>query len=116
MEEIKTEEYSVVYDPNTATICCKGSLLLNGSDEYAPILQLLNKVAEQQVDTLTLDLRALEFLNSSGINTMTRFVINVRNNKNSPSLVTIGDESVPWQVRLLRNLQRLMPSLTLNLE
>jgi hypothetical protein len=117
MEEIKTEEYSVVYDPSTATICCKGSLLLNGADEYAPILQLLNKVAERQVDTLTLDLRALEFLNSSGINTVTRFVINVRNNKNSSfSLVTIGDESVPWQVRLLKNLQRLMPSLTLNFE
>lgn len=116
MEEIKTEEYSVVYDPNTATICCKGSLLLNGADEYAPILQLLNKAAEQQVDTLTLNLRELEFLNSSGINTMTRFVINVRNSKQSPSLIAIGDESVPWQVRLLKNLQRLMPNLTLSIE
>ncbi len=113
--EITTEDYRVHYDPENATVTCCGSFLLSGSEEYAPILQLLNSAAEQQVNKLTLDLRELEFLNSSGINTLTKFVINVRNRQNL-ELTVLGYENIPWQVRLLKNLQRLMPSLVMQLE
>lgn len=113
--EIKTDDYHIAYDKEQATVTCKGSLLLSGSDEYAPILELLIQAATQQNEQLTLDLRPLEFLNSSGINTLTKFVINVRNRQNL-QLIGLGYEEIPWQVRLLRNLQRLMPDLQLNLE
>ncbi|EIJ41505.1 hypothetical protein BegalDRAFT_0589 [Beggiatoa alba B18LD] len=113
--QIKTDDYDITFDATTHVIICKGSLLLSGSDEYAPLLELMNQAAEQPIEELTLDVRGLEFLNSSGINTMTKFVINVRNKKNL-QLAVIGYEQVPWQVRLLKNLQRLMPTLTLQLE
>jgi len=113
--DIKTDDYQVAYNPETSLVICKGSFLLSGTEEYAPILDLLNSAAEQQKEKLILDLRELEFLNSSGINTLTKFVINVRN-KETLNLVVEGHEHIPWQVRLLKNLQRLMPALVLKLE
>jgi hypothetical protein len=114
--DITTQDYRVTYDQDSATVSCAGSFLLSGAEEYAPILQLLNDAAEQrQGNDLTLDLRNLEFLNSSGINTFTKFVIGVRN-KQSVRLNVRGIENIPWQVRLLKNLQRLMPALIMQLD
>lgn len=113
--EIKTDEYSVIYNSDTATVICKGSFLLSSAEEYAPILQFLNTAVEQQPKQLTLDVKDLEFLNSSGINMFTKFVIGIRKNTGM-QLIALGYNEIPWQVRLLKNLQRLLPTLQLKLE
>lgn len=116
--EIKGDKYSITYDHTAATVICKGSLLLNGAKEYEPVLQLFNLAAEQQqTKSLILDLRELKFLNSSGINMMTKFVIHVSDIK--PLMIDlsmIGDKKIAWQDKLAKNLQRLMPGLRVNLE
>jgi hypothetical protein len=61
---------------------------------------------------LTLDLKALEFLNSTGIRAMAKLVLQVREHEGM-SLEIIGDQGIPWQNKLLKNLQRLMPQLIL---
>ncbi|HID99270.1 MAG TPA: hypothetical protein EYP59_03145 [Thiotrichaceae bacterium] len=116
--EIKTEKYNVIYNSEIAKMTFKGSLLLNGAKEYEPILQLLNMAAEQQQpNTLTIELRDLRFLNSSGINMMTKFVINVCDIKTLElGLVIVGDKKIAWQEKLSKNLRRLMPSLVVKLE
>lgn len=110
--EIKADDYAVHYEEKDKTLYFKGSFMMNGAEEYAPVLNLLKQVADKHVngDPLTLDLQALEFLNSSGINTITKFVIYARNLE-SLNLVIQGSLHVIWQVRLLKNLQRLMKSL-----
>ncbi|HEY9742495.1 MAG TPA: hypothetical protein V6C90_18575 [Coleofasciculaceae cyanobacterium] len=113
--EIKTGDYSVCYDPVTETVICQGSLRLSGTEEYAPIVQLLNNLADKDPPTLTLNLRQLEFLNSSGINIISKFVIKVRQ-KGNIQMVVKASKSIPWQGKSLKNLQRLMPSLQLELE
>jgi hypothetical protein len=113
--EIKTEDYSVTHNSETATVVCKGSLLLSSAEEYMPILQLLNNAAEQNPTAFTLDVKELEFLNSSGINMFTKFVIGVRK-KTDWQITAVGYEDIPWQVRFLKNLQRLLPALTIKLE
>ena len=113
--EIKTEDYTIAYDKATATVTCEGSLRLNGMAEYEPIVQLLVGVAELEPPTITLNLCNLEFLNSSGINVLSKFVIKVRQKKNI-QMVVCGSKSIPWQGKSLKNLQRLMPSLTLELQ
>lgn len=113
--EIKTEDYNIYYDDETKTISFHGSLRLSGMDEYAPIVQILNDLAEQQPPVITLNLRELEFLNSSGISMLSKFVIKVRQKKEI-TMVVQGSKGIPWQGKSLKNLQRLMPSLTLELE
>lgn len=109
--EIKTDEYSIYYDPETATVFFRGMLRLNGIEEYQPVIDLLNKIAEQSTE-FTLDLRQLEFLNSSGISMLSMFAIQMRQKPNV-QLTLLGASRIAWQMRSLRNLQRLMPSLQL---
>lgn len=84
-------------------------------EEYAPIVDLLNEVTESSPNMITLDLRKLEFLNSSGINIISKFVIKVRQLKNIQITIQ-GSKQIPWQGKSLKNLQRLMPSMHLELE
>jgi len=115
MEEIKGENYSVSYDQDSTTVHCKGSFRLRGADEYDPIITLLTSIVDEEPEHITLDLRELEFLNSSGINMLSKFVINVRK-KGSSALTVKGSESYPWQNKSLKNLQRLMPNLELDVQ
>jgi hypothetical protein len=112
--EIKTEDYSIWYDSVTETAIFQGSLRLSGMEEYAPIVKLLNDLVESEPPKITLNLRELEFLNSSGINVLSKFVINVRQ-KESMQMIVQGSKNIPWQSKSLKNLQRLMPSLQLEL-
>ena len=113
--EIRTENYSIYYDKLTQTAIFNGSLRLSGMEEYDPIVKLLNEVADTQPSTITLNLRELDFLNSSGINVLSKFVIKVRQ-KGNIHMVVLGSNNVPWQGKSLKNLQRLMPSLDLLLD
>src|SRR5262245_12725431 len=114
MKEIIQDEYRVTYDPATATVVCIGSFRLRG-EEYAPILEILLEAANAAHDTLTVDMSALAFLNSSGINTLSNFVLRMRRQKSS-HLVVEGSERYPWQKKSLSNLQRLLPDLQLKLK
>lgn len=113
--EIKTEDYNVKYDETSQSIIFDGSLRLNGSAEYTSISELLSSVAEREPEMIILDLRELSFLNSSGISMLSKFVIDVRKRKNI-QMAVIGATKNPWQNKSLKNLQRLMPSLKLELE
>jgi len=80
-------------------------------EEYQPVMELLLSAIGQS-PILTLNLRELEFLNSSGISMLSMFVVKVRE-KGSVQMVLQGSNKVLWQTKSLKNLQRLMPSLKL---
>ena len=115
IKEYQTEDYSVEYDSETATVILKGSLRLSGLEESNPVVKLLNDVMAIEPETITLNLRELEFLNSSGINMLSKFVIKVRQKKNI-HLIILASSRVPWQGKSLKNLQRLMPTLELEVQ
>jgi hypothetical protein len=118
MQQIKDEKYQVSYDSSNATIILDGSLLLNGASAYAPILDLLKQAAKEQAPKqLTIDIRGLKFLNSSGINMMTKFVMYVSDVEALElELIFVAWQHVAWQEKLVINLARLMPSLQSKLE
>ena len=110
--EIIGDEYQLIYDQATTTITIQGTLRLRGITEYNHISQLLNDIAVQKPDTITLDLRELRFINSSGINILFKFVVRIRDLKSS-NLVVRGSTRVPWQQKSLNNLPRLMADVQL---
>jgi hypothetical protein len=114
MLEIEGEEYRVTYDPGAATLTFEGTLRLQGMAAYAPITELLDGAVEAAHEVITLDVRGLKFLNSSGINILFRFVIRTRDRAKS-QLVVRGTSRVFWQTKSLRNMQRLMPGLELEM-
>ena len=113
--DITHDDYQVNYDEASAVITCHGSFRLRGGDEYKPILDLLISAADAKPDTLTLDVRELEFLNSSGINTLSKFILQVRKNKASQVIIK-GSSAYPWQQKSLSNFQKLLPTLQMEIE
>ncbi|MEY3299735.1 MAG: hypothetical protein RLZZ597_2995 [Cyanobacteriota bacterium] len=112
LQDIHGEEYVVRYDALTSTIFFEGSLSLPNIEDFEPVVNLLNAALDSAPPRLTLNLGQLEFLNSSGISILSRFVIKVRG-QSETTLMLKGSEAIIWQKRSLRNLQRLMPSLEL---
>lgn len=114
MDEIKTDDYRVWYEPESVTVNFQGLLRENGIADYKPIEKLLNDAVAQEPEAITMNLRELEFLNSSGMSVLSRFVINMRKKK-TIQLVVRGSATIPWQKKSLGNWQRLMPSLQMDL-
>ena len=113
--DIVHDDYEVHYNAATATVICQGSFRLRGMEEYAPIVQVLTAAADAQPTTLTLDLRTLQFLNSSGINMLAKFVLHARQ-YHATQVVMKGSHRFPWQEKSLKNFQRLLPGLQLEIE
>jgi len=102
--DIKTNEYRVWNDG--ATIHYEGTMRLSGTDAYAPILDLMQQVLAASPDAIVLDLTELEFLNSSGINLLAKFTIEVRKRPDT-KLAVKGSTRIPWQSKSLPNLKKL---------
>ncbi|MEB3163743.1 MAG: hypothetical protein VKK80_10980 [Prochlorothrix sp.] len=112
--EIKSEDYQARYEPTEGRVEIFGILRLSGLPEYQPIMDLLLQAVEAH-SKLTVDLSKLEFLNSSGISMLSMFVVQVRG-KGTIDLTIQGSSQIFWQTKSLKNLQRLMPSLILQID
>ncbi|MBC7905384.1 MAG: hypothetical protein H7Y60_01385 [Rhodospirillaceae bacterium] len=109
---VSGEQYSVEWDAPTRTAALKGILRLNGLEEYGPIARFLSSAVPE--GKMTLDVRSLEFLNSSGIAMLSKFVIEIRNRK-TVDLNVVGSTAISWQGKSLANLCKLMPSLKMEI-
>ena len=102
--EIKTAEYNVWTEG--AIIHYEGTLRLSGTDAYQPILDMMQTVLAEKPQTVVLDLTQLEFLNSSGINLLAKFTIELRKLPEI-GMKVLGSTLIPWQATSLPNLQKL---------
>jgi hypothetical protein len=109
--EITGKDYKILFDAENTTVFLKGFLRLDGIEEYKPIMNLLID-AISEVPALVIDLKELEFLNSSGISMLSMFVVEVRN-RGTVEITLQGSNKVLWQTKSLKNLQRLMPNMQL---
>ena len=112
--EIVNDDYAVKYDLENNTIVCSGSFRLTGL-EYAKVTEILNAAADARSEVLTIDLTELQFLNSSGINTLSKFIIRLRKHKASQVNVK-GNSKFAWQKKSLANFKKLLPELALEFD
>ena len=109
--KIEGDGYNVNFDPSEARVSIQGTLRLGGMEEYQPILSLLEQAVEQTSGALTINMCDLQLLNSSGITMLSKFVIGCRSK--DVVLTLKASENIPWQAKSLKNLQRLLPSIVL---
>ena len=114
MKTIKGESFEIHLDDDNSTVVFKGALRLSGMEDYAPILDLVKTTLDGPAKPIVIDVRELDFLNSSGITMLSRFVIEARD-RAGINLYFFASESITWHARSLKNLQRLMPALTIRM-
>ncbi|APB35151.1 hypothetical protein GlitD10_2808 [Gloeomargarita lithophora Alchichica-D10] len=112
-QELSGAGYRVYGEQEPARLVLEGSLRLNGMAEYQPLTDWLTQVVTAAPPEVIVDVRQLKFLNSSGINVLSRFVIQVRQT-GTIHLRVQCNENIPWQHKSLVNLQRLLPTLQLD--
>lgn len=108
--EIKTDDFWVEYQASIYTIFLGGEMRLGGVTEYTRITELLNNILQENPPKLTLNLEKLQFLNSSGITVISKFVIQIRK-KGNLNLFVQGSEDIYWQKQSLNNLKKLLPDI-----
>ncbi len=113
--KIDGDDYSIDYDSESGITRFSGSLRLNGTDEYAPIAGFLDEAHADKSGGPSWDLTALEFLNSSGINMMYKFIIGLRKEP-GVTMMVIGSSKIAWQAKSLANMKKFLPSLELNIQ
>jgi hypothetical protein len=107
--------YRVVYDSETVTVTFEGALRLLGGEGYGPVKQLLDDVVAGKAQAVTVDVRRLEFLNSQGIVLVTRFMMDLRD-LTTCQITVHGTPRHRWQARWLRNMEKLVPEMWVDLE
>lgn len=117
IQVLNGEDYSVQYDPNAQAVSFAGSIRLQTMDDYTPIRELLHAAIDDADPgaTVSLDFRGLRFLNSSGINTISRFVIAARK-QDTVMLQVLGNQEIYWQQKSLTNLQKLWPKIQIDIQ
>jgi hypothetical protein len=109
VKEIKGDEYTIEYDDANHTVCFRGTIRLQTTEDYAPIADLLQSSHDAAGNgKLTMDFRQLQFLNSSGINAVSKFVIAARK-QDKITLLVLGSQEIYWQQKSLSNLSKLWP-------
>jgi hypothetical protein len=114
MKTIKGESFEINLEDDNSTVVFRGALRLSGMEDYAPILDLIKTTLASPAKPVVIDVRELDFLNSSGITMFSRFVIEARDHVGI-DLRFLASESIHWHARSLKNLQRLMPALIIQL-
>jgi hypothetical protein len=99
MKTISGESFDIQVEENNNTVLFKGALRLSGTEDYAPILDLLRDLLINPHTPIVLDLRELDFLNSSGITMLSRFVIEARDHTGI-DLYFLASESIAWHAAL----------------
>lgn len=113
--EIKGEDYQVHYNDEKNAIEFTGTMRLRDSAEYQDLSDMLQSVYDNASAELVLDFRNLQFLNSSGINTISKFIINARKSEKVPVKI-MGSNEVSWQQKSLKNLQKLWSSVQIQID
>jgi hypothetical protein len=112
--EIKGEDYLVTYNESRNTVEFFGTIRLRDSSDYSTISDLLDTAHGKATVALVLDFRNLNFLNSAGINTISKFVITARR-ADTVTLKVVGNSQISWQQKSLKNLQKLWPKVQIEI-
>ena len=105
-------EYRVEGNRVTHCVVFEGVLRLENTEAYQPIAELVARMVALNPPMLTLDMRKLEAMNSSGINSMSKFLMQAAKHEGMKVKVKASKE-ISWQDRMLRNIQRVVPGFEL---
>ncbi len=106
--KIEHKDHTILFDQSSGTFTITGALRLMTKD-YTEIRQLLDHILLLAPPLLGFDIRGLRMINSSGLNTLSRFVLALRA-KPGVHVTFHGSSEVVWQARTLANMKHFLPT------
>ena len=113
--ELKAGESVLKYNATDRIVVMEGSMRLANLTEYDKIGVFLTQAATQAGEQLTLDMTKLNFLNSSGITTLSMFILAMKK-KQQPKLNILGSTLYAWQEKSLKNFNKLWADVVITIE
>ncbi|ASV08846.1 hypothetical protein B2G50_07975 [Leptospira interrogans serovar Canicola] len=114
--EFSKEDYSVETEKIRGRIKISGTLRLLNVDEYDPIISAIETVLDNSGrGKAVIDIKILDFLNSAGIASLSRFVA-VYDKKNFRNVEIKGNKIRYWQIAFLENVKNLRSEIQTSLE
>ncbi len=104
----------VTYDKENQDVKFEGSMRLANMKEYDQVTEFLKENTNGLAGKLTLDFTELQFLNSSGITTLSLFILNCKK-KGDVELLVKGSKDVAWQQKSLANFKKLWSDIHLEI-
>lgn len=104
-------DVTMVVDDDTAVL--RGTLQLQSLRAYEQLLAPIREAIERAEGSYTLDLRQLQFVNSSAVTALARLVLLAR--QRGVAMTLRGSGAMRWQRATLGTLGRLYPSSTVEL-
>lgn len=114
MLKIEGDIYKIWYEDTERVIHFEGSLRLWDPGEYTRIRQYMVDIYELDIESLVVDVTRLDFLNSSGISMLCKFVFEIKKINRIPVTIT-GRNDILWQKKSLHNLKKLWDKIELKL-
>lgn len=112
MRIIDGDIYKIYYEEEEKAIYFEGNLRLWDPTDYQKIRQFMLDTLELQLEKLTLDFVKLEFLNSSGISTLCKFVLDAKK-INRHTICFVGNREILWQRKSFENFLKLWDAVQL---
>jgi hypothetical protein len=110
--EVKEDEYAARFIEAENLVVMTGTMRLQNLASYEPIKKVLKEGLDKASGPLTLDIRNLNFMNSSGVTMLSLLIIEARNKKSTP-MKFIGSAKVSWQVKSVPNFKKLWDEVVL---
>ncbi len=106
MKTLQAGDAEITFDNTASLLTFKGSMRLANMKEYDIVADFLKDACAHCPEKLILNLEQLKFLNSSGITTLSLFILNCKKMSN-PQITVQGNNNVSWQQKSISNFQKL---------
>ncbi|HLT92905.1 MAG TPA: hypothetical protein VKZ56_00010 [Membranihabitans sp.] len=106
MKTLNAGESTITYHEAESLLTFTGSMRLANMKEYDVVAEFLHESSESSIDRLTLDLKSLRFLNSSGITTLSLFILTCKK-QGYPKITVVKNDTISWQQKSITNFKKL---------
>lgn len=111
---LQAGDAKVTFDKDKQLITFEGSMRLANMKEYDQVADFLREQTNGLNGSLMLDFNNLQFLNSSGITTLSLFILNCKK-RHDLKLHVKGSKDIAWQQKSLANFKKLWSDIQLEI-
>ena len=96
----------IYFDDTNNNLFFIGVLRSNDFEEFEKIKNFILDTYDLETSELILNFSKLEFMNSAGISTLCRFVLEAKEMTDPKPIKIIGNKEILWQVKSFENLKK----------